>query len=336
LAAEQNVGNAYAKLAKIYELKEDSDEAFRWANGGFACKDGASAGLMGDYYSLKKEYDKAWNCYFKQYTWTGEGAVNLAYLYSENKFRPDGITRSDVIDMLEVSARNGNSRALEILINMYSSKDTEGDTMDSNKVKQYTKLGALIGFPNQMYQWGRSLMGDDEGGYNVYKGLEWIEKSARNGYEEAIEYLLLFFNEGKYKNKEKLIEWVYFAAWRHTHSVNVYPLICKVLANEDAINELKAYLIYNIKANTEHEIDALISLISLYSSGYIKLSDDEVGLCYIRAQKEVHKANDKDEVSLLDDLLNKLQERVSLTEIETEKALKSGMVDSKGVSMQVV
>lgn len=60
-----------------------------------------------------------------------------------------------------------------------------------------------MGMPDMMYYLGKGMMNDHTTkNYNPIKGLEWIRKSAEQGYLYSIKELLKVYSEGIWEDKE--------------------------------------------------------------------------------------------------------------------------------------
>lgn len=291
MAAMHDESDSFANLARIYWDKGEHEEAYRWARSGFFRKNGLCASVLGYFYELDEMYNEAWNCYFARYKWVGVGAVEMARLYLEKGYRAEGVELDEIIRMLDVMARNSNEEAINFLIQIFSSE--EYLCKDVNKVYEYIKLGAVIGIPDKMYEYGISFMGDKEEFFNVFKGLEWIEKAARKEYVPAVKYLLETFNGYMYRDDDKLMEWVHVATHLKLDSISVYHLVCKKLIEDNSKDELRDYLIHNVKCHSDNEISALRDLFLWYSKGIIELNDDEIDIYNERVLEILNKVNDE-------------------------------------------
>jgi TPR repeat protein len=275
--------------------------------------------MLGLLYEYDEKYKEAWICYFKRYSWVGIGAEDLAHLYIDKGYRPDNVKFDEVISMLDMSARNGNEVSLNYLIDIFS--DVEFCCQNLDKVQEYKKIGANLGLPDKMFEFGLSLMDGNEVNFNAYKGLEWIEKSARKEHLPAIEYLLETYNTGDYQDYEKLKEWALVAARMELTYPSIFFLILNGL-RKNAKDELKSYLIYNITEQNDNELDALKVLAIEYSNKMIELTDDEVNTYFKRASELLNSS-----VPLHDD--NKIQLQSVLYKLDRDFA--PSMVEDKQI-----
>ena len=248
----------------------------------------------------------------------------MARLYLEKGYRPEGTKLDEIIGMLDITARNCNEEAINLLIKIYS--DEAFSYKDLNKVYEYIKLGAVIGIPDKMYDLGVSFMGDKEEIFNAYKGLEWIEKAARKDHLPAIEYLLDAFNGEKYKDQEKLSEWSLVAARLHLDSEESYPLICDGLISVKAKEELKAYLIYVIENKGTNAVCALKTLFTEHFNGLIELDEKEYSLYSKRVFDYLKKSNDES-VLPLQSIVHKLDLDFTPSKVEDEPILEGELFD---------
>lgn len=318
MAARHDEGESFANLALIYWDQGEKEEAYKWAKSGYVRKNGLCASVLGFLNESDENYKEAWNCYFARYKWVGIGAVEMARLYLEKGYRPEGVELGEIISMLDVIARNSNEDAINFLIQIFSSE--EYSCKDVNKAYEYLKLGAIIGIPDKMYEYGVSFMGDKEEYFNAFKGLEWIEKAARKEYVPAIEFLLETFNGYKYKDEEKFSEWIHVAINMNLDSASVYPLICNSLEGVNSKDELKKYLIYNIKNHSPNEISALKKLIEDYNDGLIDLKDNEVDEYYNMVLYFLHNSED-DRLLPLQSLLYILDKDFNPSEVEDNQII---------------
>lgn len=290
LAAQHDEGEAFGNLARIAFQKSEKDEAYRWAKSGFKRKNGYSAYILGFMYEYDDKYEDAWKCYFERYKWVGAGAEDLARLYLEKEYRPENASLSEIVSMLDISARNGSEESLDALINIYS--DENMGLKDSEKVYECIKLGAAIGLPEKMYKYGLSFMGEKEELFNGFKGLEWIEKAARKEYVPAVIYLIEAFSGDKYDDTDKLAEWCHVAARLHIDDDTTYTLVCRELVKAKAGNELKEYLTDIIENSKETmAIKALTDIFSKYSDGMLELNDEELEAYRTKAFKYLDTSN---------------------------------------------
>lgn len=190
-AATKDVKGAYSSLANMYWNAGENDKAFRWAHNGVMQGDSGSMSALGWFYEHEDgQYEEAWKYYLKKYVNYGNGAENLARLYIDYGFKPseEDYKLENLITALEVCAKNSNEQCIDYLISICSSKAEKiGIENPQQKIMEYERLGAQLGFEEYMHRFGlRFFNKEDQQNYNPYRGMQWIEKSAQKRHRASV------------------------------------------------------------------------------------------------------------------------------------------------------
>ncbi len=206
-AAKNDMPDAFGSLAHFYISDGNSNEAYKWAKKGYALRNGLSTYILGYLYESDGAYEKAWECYMNRYNWCGAGSESLAALFLDKKFKPNNLKITDLVNILEVGARNSSEESLKQLITIHSVEDY--GLKNDSKILEYKKLGATLGYSEQMFEYGLTFLDEDESKstYNSFKGIDWIEKAAAKDYAPAILKLLVIYKDDKFANSESLSKW---------------------------------------------------------------------------------------------------------------------------------
>ena len=217
-ALKHDEKSAYGSLAILYYNQYEYDDAYDMARRGRYAHDSQSIYMLGFIYEKDEKYDEAWQCYREQYDRFGIGADNLANLIMYKSYRPDNITDEaykqlldEIEQMLEILARNYSQQCLEALIKFYSFRADGVPSLDYDIVKKvpkaadFIRLGAEMGIPEMMFYIGNTIFIDkDNEKVNPYKGIEWLEKAAYAGHEEACKCIISIYHHGKYQDHNEL------------------------------------------------------------------------------------------------------------------------------------
>lgn len=198
-AATKEVKGSYSSLANMYWNAGENEKAFRWAHNGVMHGDRGSFQALGWFYEHDDgQYEEAWKYYLKNYVNFGSGAENLARLYMDYGYRPsaEDYKIENLISALEVCAKNSNETCIDYLISIYT-KDEFGIEPSPQKVLEYERLGAQMGFDKYIHEFGlRFFNKEDKQNYNPYRGMQWIEKSAQKMYKDSVLKLIEISGRG--------------------------------------------------------------------------------------------------------------------------------------------
>ncbi len=242
-AVLRDANDAYAALAMFYWQNGNSEEAYKWAKRGQIAQNSESIFYLAYFYELDGNYEEAWKCNLERYNLFGVGAESLGKLFIEYEYKPEDVTIEELVAMLEVEARNSSEESLSYLITLYS--DEKYGMVDKKKVMDYYKLGASMGYAEQMYEYGLTFMGDNERIFNPYKGLHWIECAARKGNKKAVFELLSKYKKGNYEDRDKLKEWGEYAILHDYCNEDILPLLLRI-GKEMNAEEYKTFLLEHV------------------------------------------------------------------------------------------
>ena len=200
-AATKDVKGAYSSLANMYWNAGEHDKAFRWAHNGVMHGDSGSMVALGWFYEYEDgQYEEAWKYYLKNYVNFGSGAENLARLYIDYGYRPseEDYKLMNLVTSLEVCAKNSNEQCIDYLISIYTSHADKFEIENpQQKIMEYERLGAQLGFEEYMHKFGlRFFNKEDQQNYNPYRGMQWIEKSAQKMHKPSVLKLIEISGRG--------------------------------------------------------------------------------------------------------------------------------------------
>lgn len=250
-AVQRDVFKAFGSLAIFYWQNNEFEEAYRWAKRGRIARNGESASYLGFFYEMDDKYEEAWKCYFDRYKWYGVGADSLGKLFVEHGYKPEEVKTEELAQILEIQARNSDEDALKYLTTIYS--DDKYGMKNKQKEAECVKLGASLGYPEQMYNYGLSFMGEDELKSNPYKGLQWIESAAYKEYIPAVTTLIQQYNSGIYEDRDKFKEWGEFAITHKMCHEEILPLLLRFGENFDDPEVFKSFLLFALDSSIKDE-----------------------------------------------------------------------------------
>lgn len=250
-AVQRDVFKAFGSLAIFYWQNNEFEEAYRWAKRGRIARNGESAFYLGFFYEMDDKYEEAWKCYFDRYKWYGVGADSLGKLFVEHGYKPEEVKIEELAQMLEIQARNSDKDALKYLTTIYT--DDKYGMKNKQKEAECVKLGASLGYPEQMYNYGLSFMGEDELKSNPYKGLQWIESAAYKEYIPAVTTLIQQYNSGIYEDRDKFKEWGEFAITHNMCHEEILPLLLRFGENFDDPEVFKSFLLSALDSSIKDE-----------------------------------------------------------------------------------
>lgn len=203
---------AYGSLAKLYWSGEaDYAKAYEYAQQGYLKHDSFSIRTLGCFHSLDGNNEKAWKYFKEHYDRYGGSTDALGELFFESGYRKKDESEEKQLETelesaLKIGAHNGCEVSLKYLLRLFVLQETGEGSFDFTKIKaipqsyEYIKLGSELEQPEMMYYYGKLLLEENYKEFNPVKGLSIIFKSAINKNEEALKYLLDYYNSGKYRD----------------------------------------------------------------------------------------------------------------------------------------
>lgn len=284
---------AYGSLAWIYYNKGEFDEALHMAKRGRMVYASSSYWFLGFYYETNNQLNIAWQYYNEQFEKCGTGAEDLARLVIEKKYFPEGVNSAEekeqFIDRLEqiveIGARNSSKDCLTALLKLYSYENNESYDIDCSlgqrvpKVFELMRLGAEMGMPDMMYYLGKGMMNDHTTkNYNPIKGLEWIRKSAEQGYLYSIKELLKVYSEGIWEDKEGYKNTLMSVIRNYSlDSKESLDYLNKTTIDNNDVEIVKPFIEHIIKNDDRNDVKAkAFSYVIKYKDTFGYHSDDKV------------------------------------------------------------
>lgn len=247
-----SMGDAYYSLYIDDYSNEDAEkEAVKWYKKAVQRDVFKAFASLAIFYWQNGEREEAWKCYFDKYKWFGNGSDSLGKLFLEYEYKPEEVKTEELAQMLEIEAHNSSEDALKYLTTIYSSE--KYGMKNAQKEAECVKLGASLGYPEQMYSYGLSLMEEDGLKSNPYKGLQWIENAAHKDYIPAVTTLIQRYASGVYEDKDKLREWAEFAIAHKVCNEEILPVQLRYSENFDDSDVFKSFLLSALNAEMMSE-----------------------------------------------------------------------------------
>ena len=215
-AIDHDDKRAWGKLAYIYWVQDEDEEAFRLARKGVLLKDSWSYFMLGNLYEYSNEeghLGKAWECYMDQVHKFGTNAAeNAAQLYLDKGYQPTEEQMEDLKRYLIIDSqqqRIGSIQALLriILIEKGQKPELTYEALrEAPEAYEYLRRGAEArsedgANANLQYIYAQILLGDSGKYHDPYKGEKMMTEAAKKGEKEAISYV---FHNGQKEGKQNL------------------------------------------------------------------------------------------------------------------------------------
>lgn len=262
-AAENEVTGAYGSLAALAFNSDDKDGAFRWAKIGVVKNDSLSFTILGLCYERKDENDEALKLYVKQNRLFGSGAADIARLYLESNAKLyDEYSLTDLIKDLNIDIKLSREESLNYLLRIYQQEKLKSNSVIDNieqKIIDTERLGAELGITEYQYKYGiRFFDAENDKLYNPYKGLQWLEKSAKGQHKESIQKLIdSYASNGSYPDEQKFDIWVDFTLANKIKGLDEYNLCTYILSPQSTLTPKYAdfLLEYSLKSKKNNDFD---------------------------------------------------------------------------------
>ena len=274
-AAENEVTAAYGSLAAMAYNNYDKDEAFRWAKIGVMKNDSFSFTVLGRCYEDKDDNDEALKLYIKQNRLFGTGAANIARLYLESsaKFYNE-YSLIDLIKDLNIDIKLSREESLNYLLRIYQQEKLKSNSIIDNieqKIVDTERLGAELGITEYQYKYGVRLFDVENGKlYNPYKGLQWLEKSAKGCHKESIQKLIdSYASNGSYPDEQKFDMWVDFTLANKIKGLDEHNLCTYILSQPTLTPKYADFLSeYSSKSKKNNDFETQRKIYSKLIKSY--------------------------------------------------------------------
>lgn len=209
LAIKYDEYDAYENLA-IYQWNNDNhEEALRLINKGCQMKVYSAYYLLAYFNMTEKRFDETWDAILIHYLHLGYGAEIMGQLFFDYGYRKkdpvaESMMEQQMMDALEVCARNGNEDSMSYLLQLIAlqEKGEENPGTDTYieipRAVELVKLGAQMSMPEMMCHYGFMLLNDNFPQSNPLKGLQYLQDAALASDEDAMRYLFYYGRNGKY------------------------------------------------------------------------------------------------------------------------------------------
>lgn len=202
---------AYADLAVIYwDIEENHKEAYSLAYQGYNKHDSSSISTLACFFRIDGELEKAWSYYKECFDIYGSHVNELGSIFFDDNYRKENEKDEkqlelDIEEILKTGAHNGELESLKYLIRLHSLQEIGEDKYDyevfkkTTKIQEDLKFGSELNYPEIMFFYGRLLLEDTYREFNPAKGINYLLKSAEDGYNDALHFLLDYQKNGTYK-----------------------------------------------------------------------------------------------------------------------------------------
>ncbi len=277
---------AWGCLALIKRYEDfDTAEAYKLAENGFIENESFSYFVLGWFYEDDENYQKAWECYYKQIVKFGIGADNLGRLYLEKGYIPDNFS----VENLKIELRKSQDvEAIKYLLRILIKENTQQDTLtfellrDIPETYDYLCLGANLGDEELSFMYGKILIESEGKIFNSYSGIEFVEYAAMKSHSDAMKYALTFYN--KINDADKLEALSVFAVEQNVNIKGNEDIVAKNY-NGDKYEMflewmIKENQITNLQKLFKQQFEKFISTDSQNAANWIyrKVTDDNFKL----------------------------------------------------------
>lgn len=301
-------GDAANQIGRLYYLDGNYEEAFGWQCKGVeeGCMDAMFnlAGLYRDGEGVGKDYDKAIEWYEKVYRLHGEmaglAANMIGMIYCDEQ---DDAEKA--FDWALKGAEEGFDAAMSNLGGMYRRGHGVKKNLDK-AIEWYQKAYELHGDDAGFAAYQLAGIYSDE--ENVVKKWEWTEKSAQEGYDEAMLDIGLRYDgdDELSEDLDQAMEW-YQKAYAQHGSVAGDAAILIAMIYERKDQEEKAFEWYS-KGAEEGSEDAMYFLAQSYEYGAGVQANREKAIEWYQKVVDCHGDEEEEAEEHLQALLKEIEE----------------------------
>ena len=274
-AAENEVTAAYGSLAALAYNSNDKDEAFRWAKIGVMKNDSFAYTALGLCYEDKDDDDEALKLYLKRNKLFGTGVADIARLHLDKGVKLyDEYSLTDLIKDLNIDIKLSRKDSLEYLLRIYQNEKKKSNSVIDNieqKIIDTERLGAELGITEYQYKYGiRFFDEENDKLYNPYKGLQWLEKSAKECHKDSLQKLVdSYASNGSYPDEQKFDMWVDFTLANKIKGLDEHKLCTCILSKPTLTLEYVDFLSeYSSKSKRNNDFDTQRQIYSKLIKSY--------------------------------------------------------------------
>lgn len=183
---------AYGDLAILYSMEGDEVMSNQYAKEGVKHADSPSRYLVIQYEINKKNYEEAWNLAMEKWKSLGSGSEDLARIYIDYNYCPNGFTKQELINIMEVGLYTNTKTVYPWVVKLLKNHKEENKYTDD--LYKYTKIAADLGDNNAIFDLGEIMMKDDDVYYNPVEGCKYLEKAVSYGNVGASIIILNYYS----------------------------------------------------------------------------------------------------------------------------------------------